>query len=166
MTTIARRYFMLTGAALAGLAVLAGCSGEKQAPPGEDEGFDVLTALIAVLFPHKNIDKSVYEEVAKKVRDQLSAREGWARLQEEGGAAMNAAAGAPWSSLEVEAHIVATKAITETRFFKTVYQAAVFEFYSHPTVWALVGYPGSSAEKGGYLNRGFDDIDWLPEASK
>ena len=28
-------------------------------------------------------------------------------------------------------------------------------------VWAHIGYEGSSFERGGYLQRGFDDIDWL-----
>jgi hypothetical protein len=29
-------------------------------------------------------------------------------------------------------------------------------------VWEMVGYQGSAIDKGGYLHRGFDDIDWLP----
>jgi hypothetical protein len=28
-------------------------------------------------------------------------------------------------------------------------------------VWAKFGYEGPSADKGGYISRGFDDIDWL-----
>ncbi len=165
MAIIARRDFMLTGMAFAGLAALAGCSREEPTTRGNSEGFDALAALIVVLFPHKNINPSVYEEVAELVRAQLSAREDWARLQQEGRAALNAAAGAPWESLEMGARVKAAEVISKTRFFKTVYQAALFEFYSHPAVWALVGYPGSSAEQGGYLHRGFDDIDWLPEAA-
>jgi len=30
-------------------------------------------------------------------------------------------------------------------------------------VWKHIDYPGSSKEYGGYINRGFNDIDWLPE---
>ena len=30
--------------------------------------------------------------------------------------------------------------------------------------WPRFGYEGSSAEHGGYINRGFADIDWLPKA--
>ena len=37
-------------------------------------------------------------------------------------------------------------------------------FYDNKAVWPLFGYEGSSWEKGGYLNRGFDDIDWLDQA--
>jgi len=33
--------------------------------------------------------------------------------------------------------------------------------YNQKDVWTKLGYEGSSAEFGGYLHRGFDDIDWL-----
>jgi hypothetical protein len=31
-------------------------------------------------------------------------------------------------------------------------------------VWKVLGYEGPSAELGGYINRGFSDIDWLQDA--
>jgi hypothetical protein len=37
----------------------------------------------------------------------------------------------------------------------------VVSLYNQPAVWSLLGYEGSSYEKGGYLNRGFDDVNWL-----
>ena len=39
--------------------------------------------------------------------------------------------------------------------------ALVVSLYNQPAVWAKLGYEGSSAEHGGYIHRGFDDIDWL-----
>jgi len=30
-------------------------------------------------------------------------------------------------------------------------------------LWQVLGYQGPSFELGGYLNRGFNDLDWLPE---
>ena len=33
--------------------------------------------------------------------------------------------------------------------------------YNNPEVWAKFGYEGASADKGGYVNRGFNDIDWV-----
>jgi hypothetical protein len=33
--------------------------------------------------------------------------------------------------------------------------------YVQPEVWALLGYRGNALAQGGYLNRGFNDIDWL-----
>ena len=40
---------------------------------------------------------------------------------------------------------------------------AVVEIYSDLRTWQLVGYEGPSFDQGGYLNRGFDDLDWLPD---
>ena len=37
----------------------------------------------------------------------------------------------------------------------------VASLYNNPEVWPKFGYEGSSAEHGGYINRGFSDIDWL-----
>ena len=36
--------------------------------------------------------------------------------------------------------------------------------YNNPEVWKVLGYEGPSAELGGYINRGFSDIDWLQDA--
>ncbi len=41
--------------------------------------------------------------------------------------------------------------------------ASAASVFRHRDIWALVGYEGSSVEFGGYLQRGFDDIDWLPQ---
>ena len=46
-------------------------------------------------------------------------------------------------------------------FFRSVYQATIDHLYNDERVWSHIGYEGSSFEKGGYLGRGFDDIDWL-----
>ena len=34
--------------------------------------------------------------------------------------------------------------------------------YNDSEVWDLLGWEGESFSKGGYLTRGFDDLDWLP----
>ena len=39
--------------------------------------------------------------------------------------------------------------------------AGITGIYGNPEVWPLFGYEGPSADKGGYIDRGFDDIDWL-----
>jgi hypothetical protein len=39
----------------------------------------------------------------------------------------------------------------------------VVALYNDHEVWELLGYEGPSFDQGGYLNRGFDDLDWLPD---
>ena len=46
-------------------------------------------------------------------------------------------------------------------FFQMIRSGLVVGLYNQPEVWARLGYEGPSFGKGGYLNRGFDDIDWL-----
>ncbi|KAA1397761.1 hypothetical protein [Aeromicrobium ginsengisoli] len=40
---------------------------------------------------------------------------------------------------------------------------AVNLLYARPATWALTGFEGPSTDLGGYVCRGFDDLDWLPE---
>ena len=54
------------------------------------------------------------------------------------------------------------RGIEATKFFSAVRADLVVSLYNQPEIWPKFGYEGSSAEYGGYLKRGFDDIDWLP----
>ena len=47
--------------------------------------------------------------------------------------------------------------------FEDMRAATVRHLYSNPDVWAHFGYQGPSAHLGGYINRGFDDIPWVPD---
>jgi hypothetical protein len=44
-----------------------------------------------------------------------------------------------------------------------VRSTAIVALYDDKEVWGLLGYEGSSYEHGGYVDRGFDDLDWLPD---
>ena len=35
--------------------------------------------------------------------------------------------------------------------------------YNNPQVWQAFGYEGEAFEYGGYIERGFDDLGWLPD---
>jgi hypothetical protein len=65
----------------------------------------------------------------------------------------------PWEADRV----VLLKGIEQTDFFKKVRSDLVVSLYNQEELWPKFGYEGSSAEHGGYINRGFNDIDWLPK---
>jgi len=50
---------------------------------------------------------------------------------------------------------------TKSPLFAKVRGDLVVGLYNNKEVWPKFGYEGESASKGGYLNRGFNDIDWL-----
>ncbi|TCU73670.1 hypothetical protein EDE08_104306 [Bradyrhizobium sp. R2.2-H] len=60
--------------------------------------------------------------------------------------------------------VVLLKEIEQSAFFQKVRGDLVVSLYNQKEVWPRFGYEGSSAELGGYINRGFADIDWLPKA--
>jgi len=66
----------------------------------------------------------------------------------------------PWETDRV----VLLKEIEQSDFFQKVRGDLVVSLYNQKEVWPRFGYEGSSAEHGGYINRGFADIDWLPKA--
>ena len=58
---------------------------------------------------------------------------------------------------------VVLQGMAETPFFQKVRGDLVVSLYNQQELWRKFGYEGSSSEHGGYIHRGFDDIDWLPK---
>lgn len=54
------------------------------------------------------------------------------------------------------------RGIERSAFFRKLHGDLVVSLYNQKDVWRKLGYEGSSFEYGGYLKRGFNDIDWLP----
>ena len=53
------------------------------------------------------------------------------------------------------------RAMEDTAFFQQIRGGLVTGLYNQKAVWPLFGYEGASFEQGGYINRGFNDINWL-----
>lgn len=71
----------------------------------------------------------------------------------------------PYVEVPWEADRVALlQRIEQTDFFKKIRGDLVVSLYNQKELWPKFGYEGSSAEHGGYINRGFADIDWLSKA--
>ncbi|MDQ7747261.1 gluconate 2-dehydrogenase subunit 3 family protein [Hydrogenophaga pseudoflava] len=70
--------------------------------------------------------------------------------------------GKPYAAVPAEPERVELlKTIETTPFFKAIHGGLVTGLYNNKELWPLFGYEGSSWQKGGYVDRGFADIDWL-----
>jgi hypothetical protein len=107
----------------------------------------------------------VPDEVYARVGDKLaaSARDDpeTGRTLEDGAAALDE--GRPFAERSADEQLAALKAIEGSEFFKLVRTTAVVEVYSDARTWRVLGYEGPSFDKGGYIDRGFNDLDWLPD---
>lgn len=71
----------------------------------------------------------------------------------------------PYAEVKWEAdRVKLLQGVEQTEFFKTVRSDLIVSLYNQKELWPKFGYEGSSAEHGGYIKRGFADIDWLPKA--
>lgn len=121
----------------------------------------MLARLCARLVPLAGIsDRSVHHVV--DALDAQAAREPTIHARLVEGCVQARVAGgdsAAPSDCELDAYLTA---VATTPFFATVHGTAVSLLVNDHDVWGLVGYEGESLTKGGYLNRGFADLDWLP----
>ena len=53
------------------------------------------------------------------------------------------------------------RGMEDSAFFQAVRGGLVTGLYNQKAVWPLFGYEGESYSQGGYIDRGFDDINWL-----
>jgi hypothetical protein len=142
VTGLSRRALCLAGVALpwAG-AVLA-----QPAPPAPTW----LAAIARALFPHSWISDAHYARLAGGWWDALPA------VDRAGAAA--ALAGVDPAQPATLGAFLATPAGQGLRF------ALVTGLYADPAIYRRLGFEGPSADQGGYLERGFDDMRWLPRA--
>jgi hypothetical protein len=119
-----------------------------------------LTAMIRRMFPHDGWPDGPFERAAKAIqetaandpRNQAQLAAGLAELDARGFAAMD-----PGAALE---HL---RRIRGSSFFALVRANVITTLYDDREVWKLLGYEVDSFAHGGWIDRGFDDLDWLPE---
>jgi hypothetical protein len=113
------------------------------------------------MYPHDALPDGIYTRVGEKLAEAAREDSGVTQTIEDGVSALNGSQ--PFAELSADEQLKTLKEIEDSDFFELVRSTAVVEIYSDPRTWQLVGYEGPSFDKGGYLNRGFDDLDWLPD---
>ena len=120
-----------------------------------------ITAAARTMYPHDALPDDVYARVSERLAEAAREESGTARMIEDGVSALNG--GRPFAELPADEQFETLKGIDGSEFFELVRSTAVVEVYSDRRTWQLVGYEGTSFDKGGYIKRGFNDLDWLPD---
>lgn len=160
---LARRRFLLAISQLCLAGSLAGCSGEEvpAAGPAAAESDAALLAAVAFdLFPFPALAPALYVQIGERLQQggNSALPEGLARLR-------SVAAGSAWQDVAEAQRLAVLTELQGTPFFGAVRATALEVLFRAPETFAMVGYGGSAIEQGGYVNRGFADIDWLPAAA-
>ncbi len=127
------------------------------------EAMATLIQLARDIYPHDQLADRFYA-IAVKGQDQRAGKdEAHKKLIEDGIADLDRRAGATgYRGLGWEDDRVAIlRDIETTPFFQAVRGDLVVSLYNQKEIWPIFGYEGESYSKGGYIERGFDDLEWL-----
>ena len=137
-------------------------------------GDTALSLLIMArhLFPHDFLGDQYYAEVVVNLDEQAKSDSSLAEKLENGVKDLGQIIAADrtynvaFKDQSSGIQLKNIKRIDGSDFFETVKAATMGGLYGNPRVAAFFGWEGSSVEHGGYINRGFDDIGWLPKGGK
>jgi hypothetical protein len=128
-----------------------------------EEARKVLTRIIRVAFPHPQIPDGPYERMMQKIIE-VSEESRWFRMAlTQGLMTLDSLTEEHFLDLPDERALAVLKRVADLEFFGFIRRTTVLNFYEDPEVCEVLGYEGESFSKGGYINRGFNDLDWLPE---
>ncbi len=137
--------------------------GYRRIPIGLERGSGsrkLLARMIRVMFPHPDIPDGPYIRAAEAVLTLACEKPG---RQVAFAAAVQDLMNLDFEGMDDAAALGHLRKMAATDFFTQVQGKALLAFYDDPEVWKHLGYEGPSFDKGGYIDRGFADLDWLPD---
>lgn len=169
-----RRQFLHTsGLATAGVAAVAS-GAVLMAPDGAwalqlsaldaHAGQTILT-MSRRIYPHDGLGEMYYAKVVEDLDGAAAGDEGTAKLLKDGVADLDGAMGVNFVDLSEGHQLEVLTARQDGGFFQKVRGQCIVSIYNNPLAWRHFGYEGPSYEFGGYIERGFDDLAWLPPPS-
>jgi len=172
-TQFSRRSLLRAGSVAVPAALVAGASISPDAAWAQDAKTlapHTMATMVKVardIYPHDHIGDVFYIRAVTPWDAKAGKDTKVKAVVDEGVGRLNADArdrhGSDYLGVMWEADRVALlRGIEHTAFFRTLRADLVVSLYNQPEIWPKFGYEGSSAEYGGYLNRGFNDVDWLP----
>lgn len=173
---VSRRTLLKTGGATAAAAAVvpaAAITGKAWAAVPiavSAENFATLVKMARDIYPHDKLGDQYYAKVIEGIdasaKDDAAAKE----MLEKGVAQLDGISermghGKYAASAKEEDRVAVLKEIEKQDgvFFNKIRGAMVTGIYNNQEVWPIFGYEGESSSKGGYINRGFDDISWLDQ---
>ncbi|SNS87121.1 twin-arginine translocation signal domain-containing protein [Antarctobacter heliothermus] len=125
------------------------------------ETMATLIQMARDIYPHDQVSDEFYA-IAVKGYDSADTAE----ATEAGIATLNAAAQGIGFATYIDVgwerdRVDLLRGMENSAFFQQIRGGLVTGLYNQKAVWPIFGYEGESYSQGGYMYRGFDDINWL-----
>jgi hypothetical protein len=169
-----RKFLEASGRAAAGAVMLTAAGGTTILMASDGawamsletlSGQDSMTLLKAlrVIYPHDALGDQYYAEVVAALDADAKADAAKAALLKDGVAGLDQAMPVPFLDLSEGNQLQVLEAIQDTDFFQALRSKTIVTLYNNERIWEAFGYEGPSYEYGGYIERGFNDLGWLPD---
>jgi hypothetical protein len=129
------------------------------------ETMRTLIVMARDVYPHDRIPDRYYA-IAMKGYETAASDPAAKAMVEDGVLVLDTLAKAKYGVAYADVgwedqRVAILREIEDGAFFQKVRGGLVVGLYNQEEVWPIFGYEGASAEKGGYIDRGFSDISWL-----
>lgn len=122
-----------------------------------------LVSAARTLYPHEGLPERIYRRVIVQFDRMASASPVAAQMMAQFVDLADEAMPLPFAELSEGYRVEVLKSLEATPAFRLVQRSTVRFLYDDIEVWQAFGYEGASVHLGGYVTRGFDDLDWLPD---
>lgn len=163
---------ILASTAVAGFASANSGQALAVAPVGTKISKEQRTFMLQMskdIYPHEGfLDDEPYLKVVDDLIESSKSDEAVAKLLNNGLVDLDQRAKKIYnkSYTEIEkygAREALLRQIEHSEFFQKVRGGLLFGLYNNKDLFPKFGYEGSSWEEGGYIDRGFSDMTWLPQ---
>lgn len=124
---------------------------------------ETLVAAVRTLYPHDGLPERIYRRTVFHFDAMAAKAPAAAQSFAEFVDLVDGALPLPFRELSESYRVQVLKGVEGTSAFRLVQRSAVRFLYDDIEVWQAFGYEGASVHLGGYVNRGFNDLDWLPD---
>ena len=176
-TRVSRRVFLRGSAtavpaaavAAAGMSIGPDAAWAQDAKTLSPATMATLARMARDIYPHDRLADVYYIKAVAGYDAKASQDAAFRKMVESGIAQLDASAQqrhkSPYLVVAWESdRVVLLQGASQGALFKKLQGDLLVSLYNNKEVWPKFGYEGSSADKGGYINRGFSDIDWLAQA--
>jgi hypothetical protein len=155
--------------ASAGMGITAEAAWAQAAKALQPHTMATLVRMSRDIYPHDHIPDLFYVKAVEPIDAKAGGDKGMKEMIEQGVVRLDGDANDHFKRNYLDVpmeydRLTLLHGIEVTPFFNKMRSDLVVSFYNQRDMWQRFGYEGSSYEYGGYLHRGFDDINWLNNA--
>jgi hypothetical protein len=162
--TTRRRFLVAVISGGLSLPLIRISSAWAQATPEQSPQLaSTLGRMARLLYPHASVPDNVYAGVVDGIMAAVADDPQMSANLDQAASQLDQARGTGFFQLDEASQLAVMTDLQQQPFFEAIRFQVLARLYSNPEVWKVINYPGPSVQLGGYVDRGFNDIDWLPE---